>query len=157
MAAEETAKKQRGRPFVRGQSGNPAGRPFGSRNRTTLAVDVLLDGEAERLTRKAVALALKGNVACLRLCLDRIAPPRRDPPVFLPLRALQSADDASMAMAEIAAAVASGKLTPAEASGLSHVVEAYLDALATTEFERRLKALEEQQQTSWMNEKRKTA
>jgi len=70
MPTETTAPKQRGRPFPKGQSGNPTGRPAGTRNRTTVAAESLLEGEAEKLTRKAVALALKGNVACLRLCLD---------------------------------------------------------------------------------------
>jgi hypothetical protein len=51
----------RGRPFVRGHSGNPAGRPAGARNRKTLAASLLLDGEAEALTRKAVELALAGD------------------------------------------------------------------------------------------------
>jgi Family of unknown function (DUF5681) len=51
----------RGRAFVRGQSGNPGGRPAGARNRRTLAAAVLLDGEAEALTRKAVELALAGD------------------------------------------------------------------------------------------------
>jgi len=32
-----------------------------------------LEGEAEALTRKAVELALEGDVTALRLCLDRIA------------------------------------------------------------------------------------
>jgi hypothetical protein len=34
--AENTAKKQRGRPFKAGRSGNPEGRPRGSRNKATL-------------------------------------------------------------------------------------------------------------------------
>lgn len=75
MTAETTAPKQRGRPFPKGRSGNPYGRRLGARNRATLAAEALLDGEAEKLTRKAVVLALRGNVACLRLCLDRILPP----------------------------------------------------------------------------------
>jgi Family of unknown function (DUF5681) len=143
MQAEKTAKKQRGRPFSKGQSGNPHGRPVGARNRTTIAAEALLDGKAEKLTRKAVALALRGNVACLRLCLDRIVPPRRDRPVNFTIPALQSAGDASKAMAEITAAVARGDLTPGEAVHLSHMVEVYVKALETTEIERRLKALED--------------
>src|SRR5687768_16932362 len=78
---ENTAGKQRGRPFQKGQSGNPDGRPKGSRNATTLAVESLLDGEAEALTRKAVELAIAGDIAALRLCLDRVLPPRKDRPV----------------------------------------------------------------------------
>src|SRR3954452_18590076 len=66
----------RGRPF---QAGNP-GKPKGARHRTTLAIDALLDGDAENLTRKAVEMALGGDTVALRLCLDRLAPPRRDRP-----------------------------------------------------------------------------
>src|SRR5262245_2183572 len=72
-------------PFQSGQSGNPAGKPKGTRNRTTLAVEALLDGEAETLTRKAIELAKAGDLAALRVCLDRIAPPRKDRPVLFEL------------------------------------------------------------------------
>ena len=64
---EEKQQKQRGRPFIKGQSGNPAGRPRGSRNRATRAMQTLLDGEAQALTRKAVELALEGDTTALRL------------------------------------------------------------------------------------------
>jgi Family of unknown function (DUF5681) len=75
-------------PFQPGLSGNPAGKPKGTRNKTTLAVEAPLDGEAETLTRKAIELAKAGDLAALRVCLDRIAPPRKDRPVLfeLPLR-----------------------------------------------------------------------
>jgi len=49
--AENTAKKQRGRPFKAGRSGNPEGRPRGSRNKATMAVEALLDGEAKAIAR----------------------------------------------------------------------------------------------------------
>src|SRR2546430_16878132 len=71
-----TAKRVRGRPFAKGQSGNPAGRPRGSMNRSTRAAQLLLDGEATALTRKAVAHALAGDPRALRLCLDRTIAPR---------------------------------------------------------------------------------
>src|SRR3974390_695778 len=45
-----------GRRFEKGRSGTPAGRPPGLRNRATEAAELLLDGEAEALTRKAVEL-----------------------------------------------------------------------------------------------------
>ena len=51
--------------FKPGQSGNPAGKPRGLRNKVTLAVEALLDGEAEKLTRKAVELCLKGDLTAL--------------------------------------------------------------------------------------------
>jgi Family of unknown function (DUF5681) len=143
MSAEYTAIKQRGRPFPKGESGNPHGRPAGTRNRTTLAVEALLDGEAEKLSRKAVVLALKGNVACLRLCLDRILPPRRDRPVHLKIPTLKATTDASQAMAAITSAVAEGELTPTQAADLSRVIEITVKAIEATEIERRIQVLEE--------------
>jgi Family of unknown function (DUF5681) len=145
MPAETTAPKQRGRPFPKGQSGNPNGRPVGARNQATLAAEALLDGEAEKLTRKAVVLALRGNVACLRLCLDRILAPRRERSAQFPFPALNSVVDASQAMAGIAGAVGRGELTPVEAAQLSHIVETYVRVIETTEIERRLQVLEERQ------------
>ena len=76
MSAANTARNQRGRPFTKGQSGNPAGKPKGARHRATLAAEALLDGEAEALTRKVIELALEGNIFALKICLDRILPAR---------------------------------------------------------------------------------
>ena len=73
MVADNFLQKQqkhRGRPFEKGRSGNPAGRPRGNRNRSTLAAQLLLQGEAEALTRKAVELALSGDPTALRLCIE---------------------------------------------------------------------------------------
>jgi Family of unknown function (DUF5681) len=140
--AANTAGNQRGRPFVKGQSGCPAGKPKGARHRSTLAAEALLDGEAEQLMRKAVELALGGDTVALRLCLDRIIPPRRERPVRFRLPPLQSAADAAGAMAAITAAVAAASLTPGEAAELSKIVEAYVKALEASEFDQRLRAVE---------------
>jgi Family of unknown function (DUF5681) len=81
--------------FKKGQSGNPAGKAKGTRNATTLALEALLDGQATALTQKAIDLALTGDMAALRLCLDRILPPRRDRPVTFTLPPINSAQDAA--------------------------------------------------------------
>ncbi len=92
-AAENSAKMQRGRPFVKGQSGNPKGKPKGVRNRLTLAAEALLDGEAETITRKAVELAKGGDMTAIRLCLERILPPRKDQPVTVDLPSVADVKD----------------------------------------------------------------
>ena len=140
--AEITAGQQRGRPFLKGQSGNPAGRPSGARHRTTLAAEALLDGEVEALTRKAIELALDGDTTALRLCLDRILPPRRERPTSFELPPLQSAADTAAAMAAITAAVATGEIMLGEAAELAKLVQAYLKAIEANEFDQRLQALE---------------
>jgi hypothetical protein len=129
-------------PFEPGMSGNPAGKLKGTRNKTTLAVEALLDGEAETITRKAIELATAGDLAALRVCLDRIAPPRKDRPVLFELPPVSSAADAAKAAAALLEAVAVGDLTPSEASELGKLIEAYVKALDATDFAERLDKLE---------------
>ena len=77
---EITGREQGTGRFAPGQSGNPAGRPRGARNRATQAAEAILSGEAEALTRKAVELALAGDVTALRLCLERFCPLKEGAP-----------------------------------------------------------------------------
>ena len=129
-------------PFEPGQSGNPAGKAKGTRNKVTLAIEALLDGEAEALTRKAIELAKAGDMTALRLCLDRLAPPRKDRLVMFELPTITSAADAVKASAALVAAVAVGDLTPAEAGELGKLIETYVRALEATDFATRLENLE---------------
>jgi hypothetical protein len=136
--ARKSAGKARGRPFP---PGNP-GKPKGTRNRATLALEVLLDGEGEALTRKAVEMALSGDTTALRLCLERLLPPRKDRPVAFSLPTLEKAEDAVKAGAALCAAVASGKLTPSEAGELSKLVDGFTKAIELHEIQQRLDRLE---------------
>jgi hypothetical protein len=138
-APRKNARTTRGRPFARG---NP-GRPVGSRHKTTLAVESLLDGEAEKLTRKAIKLALAGDTIALRLCLDRIAPLRKGRPVAITLPDVKTPSDVVSALAVVTAAMAGGQLSAAEACEVASVVELQRRAVETQELEARLHALEE--------------
>lgn len=122
-------------------SGNP-GRPRGARHKATQAALALLDGEAEALTRQAVTMALEGDGTALRLCLERIAPPRRDAPVQFDLPRMETARDAAKAAGAVLAAVADGDLTPTEGAHIMGLVEIYRRTLETTELEARVAALE---------------
>ena len=121
--------------------GNP-GKPQGTRHKATRAAPALLEGEAEALIRQAVTMALDGDSTALRLCLERIAPPRRDAPVTFALPPMQSARDAAQAAGAVLAAVAEGELTPAEGAHVMGLVKTYRRPLETTELEARLAALE---------------
>jgi hypothetical protein len=88
----------------------------------------LLDGEAEALTRKAVELALDGDMNAIRLCLDRILPPRREQPIEFDLKELKSLHDAKDVIAAIIAAVAAGKITLSQAAELAKLVDMYIRA-----------------------------
>ncbi|GEP06619.1 DUF5681 domain-containing protein [Methylobacterium oxalidis] len=129
--------------FRKGASGNPAGRPKGSRHKATLAVEALLEGEAEALTRKAVEMALDGDTVAMRLCLDRIAPARKDRPITFALPAIETASDLTKATNALLQAVAAGDLTPSEASELGKIVDAHTHAVEVTDIAERLALLEQ--------------
>ncbi|MBF0246810.1 MAG: hypothetical protein HQL36_01860 [Alphaproteobacteria bacterium] len=134
------------RKFAPG-NGFGRGRPKGARNRATLAAETLLDGEAEALTRKAIELAKSGDSAALRLCLERILPPRRERLLDVQLPPLETADDAVKAMGAVVHAIAEGHITAGEAKELAGVVAAFRHALADEELERRIAALEKRVET----------
>lgn len=122
--------------------GNP-GRPRGSRNKTTQVVEALLDGEAEALTRCAVKQALEGDTTALRLCLERIAPPRKEAPVQFRLPVMETARDAATAASAVLQAVSEGDLTPSEGAHVMQLVETYRRTLELSDLEARIVALEE--------------
>jgi hypothetical protein len=118
--------------FVKGASGNPAGRPRGSVNRAARAAALLLDGEAEALARKAVEMALAGDGVALRFCLARILGTRRGRPAELDLPPLATVADLAAAMSAVAAAATQGALTPDEALALSQMVESFTRTIEAT-------------------------
>ena len=128
--------------FRKGQSGNPSGKPKGCRNATTILFDDLLKDNAKDLIEKAIEMAKGGDGPALRLCIDRLAPARKDRPVWFDLPEMNEARDAVNASAAIVAAVAGGDLTPSEAAELSKVVDSYARTLQAVEFEERLSKLE---------------
>ena len=121
--------------------GNP-GKPKGTRHKVTRAVEDLLGSQTDALTQKAVDLALGGDTTALRLCMERIAPPRKDSPVQFDLPPMKSANDAVEAAQAILQAVSDGEITPMEGAAVMALVETYRRTLETTELEQRIKELE---------------
>ena len=126
--------------FAKGNS--LGGRTPGSRNKTTLAIEALLEGEHEALTRAAIDKALEGDTAALRLCLDRLAPPRKDSPVKFDLPKIASAQDAVTASTALLAAVAGGEVTPDEAGRVMALLTAHKALVETGDLEGRIAVLE---------------
>jgi Family of unknown function (DUF5681) len=137
---EKPSGQVRGRPFRKGQSGNPAGRRFGSRNKATMAAQKLLASEAETLTRKAVEAALAGDPMAMRLCLERILP--RDRAVEFALPPIKSAADIAQAMGAVTAALAGGLISPGEAQAIARVFTTFVHTIETSDFDKRLQKLE---------------
>jgi hypothetical protein len=124
----------RGKPF---EPGNP-GKPKGARSRVTRAMEELLEGQHVALTQEA----LDGDTVALRLCLDRLAPPRKDAPITIELPAVASAADAVTASAAVLAAVAAGECTPDEGGRVMALLTAHKTIVEAGDLERRITALE---------------
>src|ERR1039457_162803 len=115
--------------FKKGSSGNPAGRPQGSRNKATLACEQLLDGKSEQLTAKLLEMALEGNIHAMRMCMDRTVPPRKERCINLDLRPISSVQDLPIQFQDITSAVAEGRITPGEAESLSNVLTSHAQTM----------------------------
>ncbi len=131
-----------GKPFTAGQSGNQAGRPAGSKNKTTLAIEKLLEGEGEAVTRQCIDMAKAGDSIAMRLVMERIAPLRRGRPVRFNLPPMEGPGDLVKALSGILQAVSVGDLTPDEASTVATVLDAKRRAIETVDIEARLAAIE---------------
>ena len=123
--------------------GNP-GRPKGARHRVTLAVEALLEGQHEALTQRAIDKALEGDTVALRLCLERIAPARKDAPISIELPPVRSAEQAVEASAALLAAVGAGDVTPGEAAAVMGLLVSHRTILEVGDLERRIAALEDE-------------
>lgn len=133
--SEKSAKDTRFKP------GNP-GKPKGARSRVTRAVEALLEGQHEQLTQAAIEKALDGDTTALRLCLERLAPARKDAPITIDLPKVQSAEDTVAASSVVLDALASGEITPSEAGSVMALLTAHKAIIETGELERRIAALE---------------
>lgn len=142
MVTDNTEEKQRGKPFQKGQSGNPGGRPKGSRNKATIAAESLFDGEAERLTRKVIELALNGDTTALKIALDRLLPSRKERPICIDLPEVNNPGDLVKAANVVLLQVGQGIITLTEASSLMGLFEQLRKAMETQEIEARIAALE---------------
>jgi hypothetical protein len=100
--------------FQPGQSGNPAGRPPGSRNKKTIAAEELLGEKAKAMVERIIFLAEGGHPMALRLCMEAVMPRGADRPLALELPRVRCADDADAAFDIVIDAFGRGTLSTRE-------------------------------------------
>jgi hypothetical protein len=128
--------------WKKGQSGNPAGMPKGTRHRVTMLAEKLMGDDAEDIVRAVVNAAKAGDPTAMRLCIERLVPVRKGRPITFDLPPVETATDISKALGVIAKSMAAGELTPDEAGTVATVMEAHRKAIETTELEERVRNLE---------------
>ena len=131
-----------------GRSGNPAGRPTGSRNSASLAIDALLADDGEKIARKAVEMALAGDQVAMRLVMERVAPVRRGRPVRFALPPIESAADIVKGLGSLLQSTAAGDISPEEAATIASVLEVKRKAVELVDLEDRLAAIEKRMEAS---------
>jgi hypothetical protein len=97
----------------------------------------------QKQSPSAIELAKGGDITALRLCLDRIIPPRKDRPVSFNMPEIKTPSDALVAATAIIRAVADGDLTPSEAAELNKTVDSFARVAETTDLAERIKRLEQ--------------
>jgi hypothetical protein len=124
-------------PFQPGQSGNPAGRARGSRNKRTIIVEKLWDDSAGALTTAAITQATGGDPVALRACMDRVDPRPRHRPLDFEMPPLVTLADTPVAFNAIAQELAHGEIDLDQATVLMRVVREFAQAVATVERDKR--------------------
>jgi len=131
--------------FKPGESGNPDGRPKGSKDKRTQYREMFQD-EAENLIKKAVEMAKDGDSLMMRLCIDRIVSPYRgiDQKVKL--------DDLTGTLTEkgekIIEAMGVGVIAPSDAAKMLQALAAQARIIELDELEERISKLEKLQVVS---------
>ena len=127
--------------FAPGNPGGP-GRPAGSRNKATLVLDQLAEGDAEGILTQVLAKAKEGDMKAAEVILARVWPIRKGRKVSLELPVVKTPQDVLAAISTVVQATAGGELTPDEAALVAGLLEVKRKALETVAIEERISKLE---------------
>jgi polyhydroxyalkanoate synthesis regulator phasin len=137
------ATKKGHKGFIKGASGNPKGRPKGSRNKATLIAKAVFDQNSEAVAQKIVDLALKkGDMTALKLIIDRVVPPLKSHLLTFDLPEIATAQDVVAGYSAVVQALSRGELTAEEANMVANLLEAARRAIDTADITERLARIE---------------
>jgi hypothetical protein len=153
MDTNGNGKTHRGKPFSPGQSGNPNGKPKGARNRVTLFVENLLEGDVEAVTRKLVEQAKQGDPTAMKIFFDRIYPILRSQPIRLNLPAkINTAQEALEASNEVLTAMGRGEISPMDAEQAGSVIRTHMDTISLCEIKKEIEEI--RSEIEWITNER---
>jgi hypothetical protein len=129
--------------FVKGNSGNPKGRPVGSRHEALKLLDQMGSENAAAVMRTLLKKALEDeDMRALEVMASRLWPAWKGRPVKFDLGRLETAQDSADAAAAVLREVAAGQLSPEEGAAIAGLLAAHRDATLVAEMAERLERLE---------------
>lgn len=130
--------------FVKGQSGNPKGKPKGVRHTATQISYALMEGNLEEVLATVIERAKGGDMTACKMVLDKVLPNTKDRSIALEMPLINDLKDVGNAQAEILQAVANGSITPNEGERVASIIEARRRSIETIDLEARISQLEGQ-------------
>lgn len=144
---ENTGKIQENQRFQKGQSGNPAGRPLGSKNKANLIADQLFLEDLQSICESVIAQARSGNIQAAKIIFDRLLPPRKDRLISIKLPKIKTAEDILKAVGAITQAIANGEIAPSEGEALARILDIHGKAIELHDFEKTINELKDRADT----------
>lgn len=140
----EKPKKPRGKPFAKGMSGNPAGRPQGARNRSTALRELISNDQSDAILNIMIKSALDGNLTAARYILDRVAPASPSQPIMIDLPPIDSVEAGAHAIDVTLKAVGQGDITLNDAKEVIELIKDRIKLIETVGFEQRIRQVEQE-------------
>ncbi len=126
-----------------GQSGNPKGRPVGSRNKKNVIAEEF-EKDGSEVARVVMNAALEGDMQAANMVLQRLSPPLRARAEKVTFELTPDAPLHQQAN-QVLASVAEGAIDPETGKMLIDCIQSVAGIRAVDELEARLIALEEKQ------------
>ncbi len=126
-----------------GQSGNPKGRPVGSRNKKNVIAEEF-EKDGSEVARVVMNAALEGDMQAANMVLQRLSPPLRARAEKVTFELTPDAPLHQQAN-QVLASVAEGSIDPETGKLLIDCIQSVAGIRAVDELEARLQALEEKQ------------
>ena len=109
--------------FVRGQSGNPAGRRKGSSNsKNLLLFRSVLEEYGDQLVAKAINMALDGDPVMIKLCIDKMMPSYRAQDAPVVLSGFPHHEQPERQARFLVDAIVSGRISPSQGEAMINAI-----------------------------------